>query len=63
MRALLRTFFVTTILLGFTSCESELPNRDPSLSNRLKDGLRGQGTLYIPQNEVASPFSTGTSGQ
>jgi hypothetical protein len=48
----IQLFFIVSASLIFSGCESELPDRAPSVGTRLKRGFRGEGNLYIPQETV-----------
>ena len=48
---------------GFCSCESEMPDRGPSLSERIQKGFRGEGTLFIRTKESRDPFASPDSSR
>lgn len=63
MKAVLRTLLVVAVLSGFCACESELPDRGPSLQQRLKKGVQGEGSLFIRENESGTSSFPSSSGR
>jgi photosystem II stability/assembly factor-like uncharacterized protein len=57
MRAVLCFLCAAAPLLSFTACESELPKTGPTLEERVKTGLRGEGKLFIPEKEARTSAS------
>lgn len=57
MKALSRLAGAILVLAGLCSCESDIPSREPGIGEKFQRGIRGQGSLYIPEQEQ-SVFST-----
>ena len=57
MKALFRLVGAVIVLAGLCSCESDIPSREPGIGDKFQRGIRGQGSLYIPEQEQ-SPIST-----
>jgi hypothetical protein len=55
MKVLLRILLLGATLSGLCACESELPSRGPSLSERVEKGIRGEGSLFIRSKESGDP--------
>ncbi len=51
MKALFRLGGAIIVLAGLCSCESDISSREPGIGEKFQRGIRGQGSLYIPEQE------------
>jgi hypothetical protein len=54
MKAILKVLSAIILVSGLCACESEIPAREPGVGEKLQRGIRGQGTLYVPDKEQES---------
>jgi hypothetical protein len=58
MTALFKLVSAIVLVVGLCSCESDIPSREPGVGEKFQRGIRGQGTLYTPdqeQNNLSMP--------
>lgn len=55
MKAILCLCGTLGTLLFLSGCETELPEGGPNTGDKLRRGLTGQGTLYIPSAAQDAP--------
>jgi hypothetical protein len=63
MKDLFRILLCMLALAGLCSCESDMPDRSPSLSERFEKGFRGEGSLFIRTKESGDSFASPDSSR
>ena len=57
MKALFKLASAIVLVSGLCSCESEIPSNEPGIGEKFQRGIRGQGTLYVPDQELDASSS------